>query len=225
MAKRRFPLVNDHYYHIFNRGVEHRPTFTSKKEYSRALFSMNYYKFSDLPIKYSYFVKQSAIRRMELLKELEMKHKKLVDIICYCFMSNHFHFLLKQNFDKGISKFMGDYQNSYTKYFNTKNERDGSLFGGNFKSVLVETDSQFLQVSRYIHLNPYASSLVSSFDDLLTYKWSSLPEYLELVKSNYCARDVILSQFNKITENYKKFVLDHADYQRKLKNIQYLTLD
>lgn len=83
-----------------------------------------------------------------------------LEIISYCLMPNHFHLLVKQVIDHGIVKCLNNFSNSYTRYFNIRHDRVGPLFQGRFKAVRIETDEQLLQVSRYIHLNPVASSLI-----------------------------------------------------------------
>ena len=76
-----------------------------------------------------------------------------MEIICYCLMPNHLHLLLRQLMDGGISKFMSNFANSYTRYFNTKSKRKGPVFEGKFKAKRIETDEQLLHLSRHIHLN------------------------------------------------------------------------
>lgn len=147
-------------------------------------------------------------------------NKKIVDIVCYCLMPNHFHFLLKQLKDGGITEFVSKLSNSYTKYFNTKEKRVGPLFQGEFKSVLVESDERLLHVSRYIHLNPLTSYLVK---DLNSYEWSSYLEYINGGKE-ICAKEDILSFF-KSPSKYKQFVLDQADYGLTLENIKHQVLE
>ncbi len=157
------------------------------------------------------------------MDDLRKENNKLVDILAYCLMPNHFHFLLRQLTDKGISKYLGNLQNSYTRYSNTRNERDGSLFLDQFKAKLITTDEQLIHVSRYIHLNPYTSYVVGNFNNLLQYQWSSLSEYLES-KPNICELETIMSYF-KTPKAYQKFLEDQADYQRQLHIIQHLALE
>lgn len=136
-------------------------------------------------------------------------------------MTNHFHFLVSQVKVGGISKFMAKFTNSYTKYFNTKHQRVGPLFQGIFKAVHVESDEQLIHLSRYIHLNPVTGFIVKP-DELENYQWSSYPNYLKNLKSE---EEKVVMDFFKSTQDYKKFVLDHADYQKKLKEIDFLTID
>lgn len=144
--------------------------------------------------------------------------------MCYCLMPNHFHFLLRQEVDGGISKFLGLFQNSYTRYFNTKNDRVGQLFLDTFKNVLVEKEEQLLHLSRYIHLNPYSSKVVENLNDLYKYEWSSLGEYIGGSEDYICEKDMVLSSF-KTKESYKKFVSDRAEFQRELKQIENLLIE
>lgn len=138
-------------------------------------------------------------------------------------MPNHFHLQLKQKEDQGIAKFLSNLQNSFTRYFNISHERDGSLFLDQFKAIRIETDEQLIHVSRYIHLNPYTGYVVKSLKDLENYSWSSFPDYFQ-EGENLIEKDFILSFF-KSSEEYKRFVFDQADYQRKLKEIEHLLLE
>ena len=149
---------------------------------------------------------------------------KLVEVLCFCLMPNHFHLLLKQNVDGGISKYLSNFQNSYTRFFNTVHKRDGPLFLSRFKAVEIETEEQLLHVSRYIHLNPYVGSVVQSLGNLRGYPWSSLVEYVEGDEENFVNTRLILSSF-KTRDSYLKFVLDEADYRRNLKRAEKMLLD
>jgi putative transposase len=156
------------------------------------------------------------------LKKLR-ESKRLVEIIAFCLMPNHFHLLLKQLQKKGTSTFMRNFQNSYARYFNTKYHRSGALFQALFKAVRIETDAQLLHVSRYIHLNLVSSFLVE-IKNLENYPWSSFPEYMKSRSLEFVDPDLVLKQF-KTEKDYKKFVFDQADYQRKLQEIKHLTLE
>lgn len=221
MPGRLIPLVTNEIYHVFNRGIDKRPTFTTKSEYRRATNSMLYYRYSQPGKRFAYFIKLSAEEQIKFLKELS-SHSQYVDILAYCFMPNHFHFLVKQQTDLGISKFMSLFQNSYTRYFNTKHDRVGSLFLNQFKAVRIETDEQLLHVSRYIHLNPLTSYVVKDFDSLKSFTWSSFPEYLKK-SSNILNTEMILNFFKG--NKYEEFVQNQVEYQRELDKIKHLVLE
>lgn len=185
---------------------------------------MEYYQIKSPPLKLSRFL-TLPIEEMKLQEgKLNTGEKKLVAIIAFCFMPNHFHFLLKQLVKGGISRFMSNFQNSFTRYFNTRRERVGPVFLGQFKAVRVENEEQLLHVSRYIHLNPYSSSLVGSIKALEGYPWSSLGEYLCPQEGGTCEKAVVLGAFKSKGE-YREFVFDQADYQRKLEAIKHLLFE
>ena len=204
MPYRITPLVNDQVYHVFNRGVEKRNVFTDNREYARFLEAVQYYQQISPQVKFSKADKD--------IKE-KLSDKKLVEIIAYCLMPNHFHFLFKQISDNGISTFIRRLINSYTRYFNTKNERVGSLFQGPFKAIRIESDEQLLHTTRYIHLNPLVGYLVK---DLRNFKWSSYLGYIGLEDNKLCKRKEIEQLIS---------LKDYEDYAKQLANIKHLTFD
>jgi putative transposase len=218
MSQRKTPLATGEYYHIFNRGVACLPTFLTKADYWQAITSFSYYKNVKPFMKFSRFKDLSFDEKDSVLERSE-NTDKLVDLICYCLMPNHFHFIIKQLVENGISIFLSKFTNSYTKYFNTKNERVGSLFQGVFKSVHIDSTNQLVHLSRYIHLNPLTSFVVPE-KNFVSYPWSSLNDYLEN-KNTLVNPSPVLSEFSS-SKKYLDFVLNQKDYQRSLKQIEYL---
>lgn len=214
MPSRIFPFVDGQFYHIYNRGTEKRPIFVNRRDQNRFLQSMLYYQLKGPKPRFSKSFKNPFFNKQDL-------NKKIIDIICYCLMPNHFHFLLKQLEEGGITEFLSKLSNSYTKYFNTKHRRVGPLLQGEFKAVLIESDEQLLHVSRYIHLNPLVSYIVKNLD---LYEWSSYEEYTSSKNNGICAKEEILGFF-KSSESYKQFVLDQADYGEKLEQIKHQLLE
>lgn len=197
MAGRAIPLVTGEYYHIFNRGVARQQVFITQRDYQRALLTLDYYRYVDPPLKLSKFndltVEEKIARSLSTAT-----HPKLVDVISYVFMPNHIHLLLKQTFPGGISKYMSQTTNSYTRYFNTVHNRPGPIFQGSFKSVHVETNEQLLHLSRYIHLNPYVSKLTTK-NEVLSYPWSSISAFQD--KADHLSEPgVIISQLKSSSE-------------------------
>lgn len=217
-------MVTNEVYHVLNRGVASQPIFAGKRNYERCLETLFYYQNEDLPLSYSAFLELSRERRKEILENLRKKRQFLVEIVTFCLMPNHLHFLLKQVRENGTSTFMSNFSNSYTRYFNTTQKRVGPLFQGKFKAVRIETDEQLLHISRYIHLNPYSSYFVKNLKELEVYPYSSLPEYLNLQKTDFCYKNPVLGHF-KNAAVYKKFVFDQADYQKALEQIKHLVLE
>src|SRR3989338_11187530 len=123
MGYRKTILATDEIYHVYNRGVEKRPLFLTKWDYKQFLELINYYRFVNCPVKYSFFKLLSSEERNKTLRKLEDTSERWVDILAFCLMPNHIHFLLKQRKESGISKFMAKIQNSFSHFFNMKQER------------------------------------------------------------------------------------------------------
>ena len=223
MPGRIEPLVTNEIYHVFNLGVAHCSTFIDKRDYQRFIELINFYQFPNPPMRFSHFLLLSNERRSNFIMEVSKKDQKLIKLINYCLMPNHFHFLLQQTYDGGISKFLANLQNSYTKYFNVKQSRIGSLFLDQFKAIRIETEEQLIHVSRYIHLNPYTGFVVKNLEELEKYPWFSFNES-SLLNGNICQKESVLSLF-KNPEYYKQFVFDQAGYQRELGIIKHLLME
>ena len=222
MPYRKTPLVSGEYYHIFNRTQNKEPVFVRKSDSERAIKTLNYYRFENPPVKLSYFLSFGQERRNEIFLNLA-KASKIVSIITYCLMPNHFHLVLRQEKENGISRYLALFQNSFTKYRNVKYSRDGHLFKGQFKAVRIEDDDQFLHVHRYVHLNPYSSFTVRTISELEDYSYSSLKEYLNVTKG-FCEKEKIMTFFPSL-KKYKNFIYNQADYQRKLELIKHLVFE
>jgi len=207
------PLVTGEIYHVYNKSIAEFVIFNNDTEFSRIKDTVKYYQIEKQPVKFSQI--GTCINNTEQ-KSID---KKLVEIICYCFMPTHIHLVLKQLMENGISNFMRYILNSYSHYFNIKHNRKGPLWEGNFKKVLVENDEQLLHLTRYIHLNPATAYLVN---DPIDWRWSSYEEYISDKKDRICKFDDIL---DIKPDEYKKFVEDRIFYQRELAKIKGLLLD
>lgn len=160
-------------------------------------------------------------------------NQPLVKILCYCLMPNHFHLLLKQITDNGIQEFVKKVCGGYTSYFNIKNERQGHLFQGPFKAVLVDKESQFLHLSRYIHLNAldlfqpeWREGKITDWEGaknfLEQYPWSSYPVFVGKQTSDFC-RPELLSEIFKTPKDYESHLKDWVE--RDYAYVQELALE
>lgn len=224
MSRRLKQIFPDQIYHIYNRSVAHQPIFLGAGDFQRFLCTVSFYRFASPGSRYSHFARLNPEAQSIFQKKLESNCKKLVSIFAFCLMPNHFHFLLKGLTDKGVQRFAANFQNSYAKYFNTKRKRNGALFQEMFKAVEVETDEQFLHVSRYIHLNPFSSLVVNDLDDLKVYPWSSLSGYLGINKIDFLDQELLEGYFPNKKE-LESFIFDRADYQRRLEGIKHLLFE
>ncbi len=220
---RKIIFANNEIYHVFNRGIDRRPTFLGKRGYDYALEGLRLYQFENLPLRLSKYLSIPHNERLKLLQQLYMKDKGIVNILAYCLMPNHFHLLLQQKNIKGISSFVANFTNSYTKYFNAKYKRVGPLFQGLFKAVHIESDEQLMHVSRYIHLNPVSSHLID-IKDLQTNINCSYREYLNSIPYSISKPDIILQMFQS-RKDYAKFVHNQAQYAQELERIKHLIFE
>ncbi|EKD56634.1 MAG: hypothetical protein ACD_58C00131G0009 [uncultured bacterium] len=206
-------LVNNEIYHILNKSIAGYTIFNNDIEFSRMLNIIQYYLIENPSVCYSRFIKLSQ-QDQELILLDNYNRKKIVQIIAYCLMPTHFHLILQQLISNGISKYIANISNGYARYFNVRHKRQGPLWQGKFKNVLVKDDEQLLHLTRYIHLNPTTASIVS---DPIDWQYSSYKEYLEPNRNNLCNYHDILDIKPGV---YKRFVLSQKDYQKKLSIIK-----
>ncbi|PIP61541.1 hypothetical protein COW99_03355 [Candidatus Roizmanbacteria bacterium CG22_combo_CG10-13_8_21_14_all_38_20] len=197
-------FITDQIYHIYSRGVRKSLIYMNNADYQRwekLLFWCKTYDYS-----YSLFIrevnrgKKLGRTEEEIMEKYEHNNKYKsapVDILAYVEMPNHFHLVLKQLRDDGISEYIHRLLTSYSKYLNTKHDFKGSVFESNAKSVIVLTDEQLIQLIRYIHLNPLVAELIEK-ENLHKYIWSSWPVYIDLKDNKLLNMEFIKHNFNTI---------------------------
>lgn len=213
---RKDPFITGEYYHIYNRGIDKRVIFKLRKDYERFIMLLYLANSEDSFRLDNILNKQGKIFDEILAIE---RGDPIVSIGAWCLMTNHFHLLLKQEVDGGITKFMRKLGTGYSMYFNIRHERSGALFGGLFKSRLIGTDDNYMkQLLGYIHLNP----LEIKFPDwerqlnkphhemkrfLESYAYSSYSDYLgkDRVEKNLIAIENFPDYFRN-SESFKNFV-------------------
>jgi REP element-mobilizing transposase RayT len=161
------------FYHIMSRGDDRKRIYTIPSDYG---------KFMDYVMK--------------------AKERYQCTLYAYCLMANHFHLLI-ETLLPNISKIMHYIKGSYTTYYNIRHRRTGHLFQGRFKSIVVDKDAYFLELTRYIHLNPVYAGLVQ---DPAAYQWSSYQGYLGR-KNEYLDKDEIKQYLGMTRKDYQHFVL------------------
>lgn len=140
------------FYHVMNRGRGRENIFLSARDYKQFLYCI-----------------EVATQRFNC------------EIHAYCLMTNHYHILIK-TLDANLGKVMKHVNGLYTQWFNRTYHKDGALFRGRYKAILVDADNYLLHVSRYIHRNPIETS-IPMVNELVDYKWSSYPMFLNKRKT------------------------------------------
>lgn len=211
--------VENSYYHLYNRGVEKRLIFLDQQDY--AVF-LNYLKEYLLPKDEENLRKQLSVpdtsykEKDKILKLLRLNNfADEIIFLAYCLMPNHFHFFIKQKSPFSIDKFMQSLATRYTMYFNRKYKRVGFLYQDTYKAVLIETEEQFIYLSKYIHKQGRLHN--SALQGRTLQIWdqpSSYPEYLGKRKTEWVHPEEILSYFSKTNPSlsYKSFVEGKDDY-------------
>lgn len=223
MSTRKTSFANGEFYHIYNRGVDKRTIFSDMYDLERFYKGLIEFNVVD-PIGSLY--ENSQRHRGGETATIEIAPEKLVNIIAFCLNPNHYHLILEQLVDGGISEFMKRI-GGYTWYFNNKYERSGSLFQGVFKDVHIDSNEYLLHVSAYVNLNDRVHKLENGASVLVRSK-SSWKEYVDDGVEGICDKEVILGQFYS-TDEYKEFALSSLDsiIQRKdeLKDLDTLLLE
>lgn len=195
-------------YHIFNRGVDKREIFSSEHDYQRffiGLKELNTSKVIGSLYELNFVRKREAKLSLgSLASKSDLgSDQKLVDIQCYALLPNHYHLIVEELVERGVERFFHKLSTSYTKYFNQKFGRIGSLFQGPFKSVEVETDEQLLYLSSYINGNVEIHKI--SLAD--AWPWSSYSDYLGVDNRGLVNKEPILREFKDVNE-YRRYTKD-----------------
>jgi len=148
MSIRVINFVQGEYYHIYNRGNSKQKIFIDTQDHLRFI-SLLYISNTSNRVNLYNFNRDTNFNIYKVERD-----NLLVSIGAYCLMPNHFHLLITEKKEGGISKFMQKLSTAYSMYFNKKYKRTGGLFEGKFKSQHTDTDKYLKYLFSYIHLNP-----------------------------------------------------------------------
>ena len=206
---RKISFAEGEFYHIYNRGVEKRNIFNNdddRKRFQALLYLCN----SSEPVIYR-LIQGSTLYKFNV-------GKKIVAIGAYVLMPNHFHLLVRETTEGGITEFMRKLNTAYSMYFNKKYDRVGPLFQGTFKAEHIAKDEYLKYLFAYIHLNIIKLiqpdwkeiglrnvKLAKEFLDNFTF--SSYFDYC----GTQCEETVILSK-----DLFPKYFLDRYSFQKYL---------
>ena len=180
------------YYHIYNRGAGKAKVFFNDGNYQYLL---------------------------RLVKDYHQKHS--ATIIAYCLMPNHYHFLLRQETDEPLSKFIGVLFNAYVQALNLQQGRTGTLFEGRFQQKWVDKWEYLIVLCRYIHLNPVRAKLVARPEDWL---YSNYRGWIGSQDSLFVDKTFAQDHFSS-AEEYVRFVNDVEDEKKSYEKIRKYMFD
>ena len=238
--KRKHPFTVGSIHHIYNRGVAKYPICKGEADYWR--FLQGLCLFND--VKSTNRVlweleRQRGELNLKILRDYVVspshERDKLVRILAYCIMGNHYHLLLEEIREGGITQFMHKFGTGYSMFFNKKHERVGPLFQGRFKNVPVDDDLQLQYLLVYINvLNPanfvapnWKEEGIDNIEKVLRYaeeySWSSHQDYLGLRNSIILEKRIFENMLPtpEVYLNLVKMVLREKKHQA----ISHLTLE
>ena len=189
MPRRNQEFQPGGYYHIYNRGASGGVVFFGDADYI------------------------ACLRRIKVYAG-----QYQVAVIAYCLMPTHYHFLLRQEGDTPISKFIGVLFNAYAQSVNLRHQRSGALFESRFKHRPVLEEAYLVQLCRYIHANPVKDGLVTDLNDWL---YSNYPEWLGMRSGVLVDRDFVQTYF-PTPAAYRAFVAEYLVERRLPPGLDYL---
>jgi len=178
MPRRTTQFAAGQYYHIYNRGAGGQPIFRVEENYSFLLRLVKKYR-----------------------------QQLCVAVIAYCLMPNHYHFLVRQDGENPAGSLPQLVFNSYTKAFNKRYQRTGTLFEGRYQSIWVDKTEYLLHLCRYIHTNPVKAKLVSRLGD---WPYSNYPEWMGTRRGTLFDHDFVEESFPE-RARYHQFVIDYLE--------------
>ena len=229
MGYRRVPFAYGEWYHCYSRGIDKRIVFTDERDAER--FTELLYLANDTePIRRENFYH----RKHEAILRIPRTHP-IVAIGAYSLMRNHYHLLIQEIEDNGISRFMQKVGTGYSMYFNEKHDRVGNVFVKPFRSKHVSTDTYLYRVAQYIHLNAVeifehswkrgkVSNLISLQRKLEKYPFSSFPDYAsdtQRVERNILdesARSVLIDRLPRFSVVLAEMRDYYAELNREFKS-------
>ncbi len=188
--------IADSYYHVYARGASRDEIFIDDDDY--IYFKSLFERYLSIEAKSDSLGRSYA----HLAGDLEL--------LAFCLMSNHFHLLFYQRVEGGISTLMRGVMTSYSRYFNRKYNRTGSLFESRYKSSRISNDAYLMHISRYVHLN---------HNDWRKWPYSSYVHYAKDHGPEWLSTERILDLFSS-REKYLEFVADYEENRRILDTIK-----
>lgn len=204
---RNWKFATGEFYHLYSRGVDKKEIFSDQYDFDRF-------------VKFLYLANNSSpitLRNVPPDAFSLDKDDTLIDIGAYCLMPNHFHILVREHTEGGISKFMSKLLTSHSTFFNNKYKRSGTLFDGRFKARHADTDEYLKYLFAYIHLNPVKlidskwkengiKDIRKTKEHLSKYNNSSYPDYLDSTSTSRKESKILnKSAFPDYFENVKDF--------------------
>jgi len=183
MPRRKVKFVQGEHYHIYNRGAGRQSIFLNAENYRFVLQLVNKYL---TPLR--------------------------VSLLAYCFLPNHYHWLVRQDGEAKAGLLPQRVFNAYSKAFNNVNNRSGTLFEDRFQAIHVGSDEYLRHLARYIHANPVRHGIADSVD---LWPYSNYHEWIGTRDGNLVNKEFVNAHF-PIDGSYKAYVASYLTGQAQM---------
>lgn len=220
---RKEKFISGEHYHIYNRTILNTPRFKNNKNCARLAQAFLLANSTRSTQAFQFLRNHPTADFKESLK-IAQEGEKLVDVLCYAIMPDHYHLLIRERKECGISSFIHKCNISIAKYINIKNNSSGPIFESLFKSKHISSNEYLLHLSLYIHLNPLdflegknwrnhgIKNWESAKKNIMNYPWSSSRAFLsgEYDDQILSGTEIISKQFKNATE-YELFLKEWSE--------------
>jgi putative transposase len=209
------------YVHVFNRGNKQSPIYRQKSDLWRMLFALYYLNTKKLDTRWPTELERKKINPESFVWPRDWGEKNpIVSVLGFTIMPNHFHLILKETSENGISNFMHKFSMGHSKFINAKYNESGRLFEGKFKSKILDTDEYLCRATVYVmiknlfELYPRGGleGAKKNFEDAwqwgIEYPFSSLAHYAGKRESPILDKDSIAEVFD-LPGDFKQFSNDY----------------
>lgn len=214
-------------FHALNRGVDKRTLFVD--DIDRVRFVHDLWEFNDINdvdnVRHRVPLPKKDKGDVTGLRSPYMEKERIVDLHGWCLMGNHYHLLLSERVEGGLTKFLRRLNVGYANYFNERYKRSGTLFQGRTKKVLIGHDAHFLHILHYLHLNPLdmlkgarewrslkIKNAASCLEHLEKYRWSSYLDYSGKINfPSILTTDLFKDVFGNYEKVLKSYLRDIED--------------
>lgn len=214
-------------YHIIKRGVEKRKIFLKPQDYSRFILALEFFNTKEHVDLWEIVARGGTVPpQMRISKRRQSKKDSIVDLLVFTLMPNHFHLIIREIIEGGISLFMRKI-GGYSWYFNKQYERVGPLFQSRYKIIPITSDEQLQITFAYVHTNPIGlfepgwkefkvENPQQALQKLKEYRWSSYRDYVGIPTFPTVASRNFFLEFFKGEEKCLSIVKQWVAYKAKV---------
>lgn len=176
MPRRKVQFVQGGYYHFYNRGAGRQSIFRTDEDYRQVLI---------------------LLKKVSIILD--------INVIAYCLLPNHYHWLVHQNGPAPANLLPKRVFGSYVRTFNTRHQSSGTLFEDRFEAKPVDTDGYLRHLCCYIHANPVRHGIATALE---LWPYSNYPEWIGVRQGDLVDRAFIQGHFPD-GANYRQHVLNY----------------